>query len=371
MLSSKDFLRQHPEVMLGTDLNVIFDPPQIHAVPNAFSAPLRPRAANDWWTGMAMGFFSEQFRHIEALSDKRQDREIFWPDEESRRTIRNGGAVRIEHDAIYGGTLYKQFGHTITDSLARLYPFLSDKRFDHLPIIFQCPSEAQWQAFVGSSLASALSLSARNIIWANGPLSIRTLHYCDPLFQDGNFASAFLHKSMSELVPLHGNKQHKAKSARRRKIAYISRSRLSSGTNHVVNEEDIDHLAEKYGMDVIYPEIMSVVDQIDIYGDYDVVCGFPSSFFHVKLFHRNPCDIVVLVPDKPDALHINFVNIDVASSFDDRFAIVRADERDVKEGFTRSRWVDPDDIDAVMKAIRSGRTHPPEAAAPTRQPGAP
>lgn len=335
MLSSHEILENKPTLMMGTSLDARFAPPCFNILTNALSIPFIKRNAPRWWLAMEKGIFTADREHVVSLSDMRQNRKIYWPDDGVNLMLSEGSFKRIEGDLIYGGTVYEQFGHIITDSISRLYPYLVDDRYDKFPILFHCKSMNAWRSFICSDICLSLGLNNRNLILADSALSIERLHYSEALFQDGIFASKFLHEYMAKI-----RRVGEVSVSRSSSVAYISRTRLTGGTNVVVNEKMVEDLARSLGFDIFYPEELSIESQVSIYSRYNRICGFPSSFFHMKLFAKDPCKIIFLVPDAEDALHINFLNIDVSSSFRDKFVVIPATITNEKDGFARARCVD-------------------------------
>lgn len=68
---------------------------------------------------------------------------------------------------------------------------------------------------------------------------------------------------------------------------YLSRSRLGSGTRKVVNEVEIERMMARNGVEVLYPEELSIYEQIALFRRGRAY-GFLSSAFHNGAFSRSP-----------------------------------------------------------------------------------
>jgi len=292
-------------------------------IPNHYKRGMRT-----WWTRRSQGVFDKDCNHVEALSDIRSERRIWWPNEETYLTL---SEAKFEHydQAFYGGTIYDHFGHFLLDSLSRLYPILNEVRSRNSPILFHYPldsldRENVLNGYVGEFF-TLLGLAHEKIVFIDKPLLVSKLYYHEATFSDANFVSDSIKSSYPCL-------SQKTKTAKR---GFISKSKLQSGTGFTSQGEEIDEIFGSLGFDVIYPESIPLQEQIDIVQSYDVLIGFPSSFFHLKLFCKEGAKLIIMFPEIEEFLHTNFLNIDVGAEFYDAYIPLAAEPVDAPPGFAK------------------------------------
>tara|TARA_R100001510_G_C7656996_1_gene217980 strand:+ start:25949 stop:26995 length:1047 start_codon:yes stop_codon:yes gene_type:complete len=292
-------------------------------IPNHYKRGMRT-----WWTRRSQGVFDKDCNHVEALSDIRSERRIWWPNEETHLAL---SEAKFEHydQAFYGGTIYDHFGHFLLDSLSRLYPILNEVRSSNSPILFHYPldsldRENVLNGYVGDFFA-LLGLAHEKIVFIDKPLLVSKLYYHEATFSDANFVSDSIKSSYPCL-------SQKNKTAKR---GFISKSKLQSGTGFTSQGEEIDEIFGSLGFDVIYPESIPLQEQIDIVQSYDVLIGFPSSFFHLKLFCKEGAKLIIMFPEIEEFLHTNFLNIDVGAEFYDSYIPLAAEPVDAPLGFAK------------------------------------
>lgn len=286
------------------------------------------RGMRTWWTRRSQGVFDKDFQHVATLSDMRSERKIWWPNEETYATLSEAQFQNYE-EAFYGGTIYDHFGHFLLDSLSRLYPILNEVRDSNSPILFHYPldsldREKVLKGYVGEFL-TLLGLAHKKIVFINEPLLVNKLYFHEATFSDANFVSDSIKSSYPCL-------SHKPKTAKK---GFISKSKLQSGTGFTSQGEEIDEIFESLGFDVIYPESIALQEQIDIVQSYDVLIGFPSSFFHLKLFCKEGAKLIIMFPEIDEFLHTNFLNIDVGAAFYDSYIPLAAEPVDAPPGFAK------------------------------------
>ncbi|RDV26562.1 glycosyltransferase family 61 protein [Alteromonas aestuariivivens] len=318
-----------PSSIFG-QLNIVRDDSQekqlkdAHLVPSYYKKGMR-----SWWTRRAQGVFDQNFVHVSELSDIRAERKIWWPTDETRAELTNA-QFDVLDEAFYGGTIYDHFGHFVLDSLSRLYPLLPAIHASDKPVVFHYPRDSisveQIQNGYMGAFFDLLEIEFNRIIFLDNPLKIKSLTYHSPTFSDANFTVAEVNKHFPTLSDV-------KKSSRR---GFVSKSKLKTGTAYPTQGLEIDQIFESMGFDIIYPETLNLKDQVDIIQSYDLLVGFPSSFFHLKLFCKNGARLVIMFPDIDEILHVNFLNIDIGAGFSDFFIPVESSPVESPEGFAKA-----------------------------------
>jgi hypothetical protein len=344
-LTALDFFKINADSILGSRLSIA-GPSSFHAVQDAMLMPTHYVGGTPkWWLRRQQGVFANDGRHIEKLSDRRGERFIWWPGSELRKKAE--GADFLDYDSgVYGGTIYLHFGHFLLDSLSRIYPFLNKFGTIKGPIFFHAqPLDGEIDILSIPHIKGIfeyLSLDREKIVLVDRPIKVKNLEYSDATFFDGIFSSLSLGWNIES------KKTEKRIPYLSKKIAYVSRSKLKTGTSYISNSIDVDKLMEKKGFKVIFPETLSISEQISIFNEFDLLCGFPSSFFHLKTIAQSRPPILYFIPQCQESIHINFLNIDLSLGFNDQFCSMKAELQPTPEKFVRAFSMDIREIEHVV-----------------------
>ncbi len=321
--------------------------------------PWQHRDVEAWRLRHSLGVFDGQGNHVTALSDQRGERSLCFPPAHLEQARFNRNRALSKEVVLYGGTLYDHFGHLLMD-MGRAYQLLRLFRHTKLPIWFHdCTPHRgsvlrlamvrEWLACLG--IAERVRIVRR-------PLLARQLISAPALYRDRQFVSADLRPACQTALKPKLRRQLEQAGPPRRRLAYLSRHRLSSGSTHFAGEgELVERLADLPHVDVICPEQLDFADKITLYRRYEVVAGFPQSCMNLKLF--TPGDdlaLQVMFSAGPRSLSSSWVNIEHATGFGDQLvdcsALEQGDASDPEDPqvgtFLRSNRFNGD---AVLDAI--------------------
>lgn len=173
---------------------------------------------------------------------------------------------------IYGGCLFGHFGHFIWESLARLYAI---RQCNAYPILFISPNdkvyEVQKRHFQTIGIKNEILLvkkaaSVENLIYSPPGSSL------EPLFITDEQIDALKYLSFP-----------KPEEGLQRKI-WLSRTKLKYGK--LLNEQAIEEELKKIGYDIIYPELLTLREQVRLVSTASVVAGCDGSAFYSLLFAK-------------------------------------------------------------------------------------
>jgi capsular polysaccharide biosynthesis protein len=217
---------------------------------NATIIPLE--GTMDFFTG---GVFSSDGQFIEdSLLDRGKPAELQKPIQHLSGTY------------IYGGCLFRHFGHFIWESLSRLYTIRQCKES---PILFISPDDGYREFF------KLLGVN-NEIFLINVPSSVENLIYSHP-----GSSLAPLYITDEQINALKYYNFNKNKKNTNEKI-WLSRSKLLFGT--VINELSIEKILAIIGYKIIYPEMLLLQEQVRLISTSDIVAGFDGSQFYSLLF---------------------------------------------------------------------------------------
>ena len=198
--------------------------------------------------------------------------------------VRHGEIEDVLPDGeyVYGGRWNNHFGHFLTESLVRLWPFAGGKP-PHVKIIMHGDGGPQnWFGDVRKAeILAGLELTADDFVHIDRPTRIRRLTVPHSSFQQqkyGHVAYGRLCQAMGrrllggELPPLN------------HRPAWLSKSQLGRGVRRTVNEHEVEAVLERHGVEVIFPERFSFPELVGFFASRSCVLGTLQSGHNVSLF---------------------------------------------------------------------------------------
>lgn len=180
----------------------------------------------------------------------------------------------------YGHHVTHHFGHFLFSILARLWalPYGRSTRFKIL--VLHLPSKATMDGFAGQMLA-ALGITEKDLIAFDRPMRLRSVIVPAPAFRENNLAYS-AYRSLCQAI---GRTFVPPSTVTPNdKPIFLSKSRLSSGLNTFSNEGDLLEIIERRGIEIVYPETLSIEQQIRLFKERRFVLGVVGSAFHTCIF---------------------------------------------------------------------------------------
>ncbi len=184
-------------------------------------------------------------------------------------------------EVIYGGLFHTHWGHFLLENLQRLWY----AKNHNLPIVWCCntssfcaPSQFRaWQ----SELFNALGIYNKHIFLTE-PTQFAKVHFPEP----GTSINLYVHPEHVKFLGFYESKPIPGK------YVYFSRSKVRSCTN----EDLIDALLKKRGWTIIYPETLSVTQQLKALNSAEVCFMIGGSAQHSLLLTKNLQTRFIIVP---------------------------------------------------------------------------
>lgn len=348
----------HP--CLWGELTMREDPGLEHWQDATLLPPRRRAGQTLWWRRYGFGVFDASGQHLPQLSDMRGKRHCCHPEPRLDDNPYRVDRLRQHEVVLYGGTLYDQFGHLILDS-GRAYQLLRDYRNSDLPIWFhdasphRHPRSILKLALVQDWLKQ-LGLRQRAKL-IRRPIRARQLISCSALYNDRGHASRGLVDACAAALKPRLRERLEAIGRPRRRLAYLSRHRLSQGSTHYAQEAElVGRLAELPHVDVICPEDLTFEEKLGLYRRYDVIAGFPQACMGLKMFVPGAFRAhQVMFIAGPRSLSSTWVNIDRATGGGDTYVDCDPGEQQIvaddrSSPFLRSNRFE---ISTALHAIRT------------------
>lgn len=157
-------------------------------------------------------------------------------------------------------------------------------------------------------LFGALNISKSDFIRFSSPKKIKRLIVPAPAFEEASFAyrryASFCHTVGKKLA---GHLMGKIDL----RPVYLSKSKLKSGVRHIINEDVICHRLAENGIEIVYPETLSLEEQIALWANRPYITGFSGSAFHTSIFV--PRDYIFMI-NYNMVTYSNFNLIDLANN---------------------------------------------------------
>lgn len=290
--------------------------------PPKFIAGAKPAAFDDWFFGdhwiPEIGLYNITNLHL--LSDRilvRDNKILLLPEngihEESVRNIISNGlgrgqqVLRIDEEVVLlCGPAYQMYGHWLVDFLPRLFCLV--KAGYSLPSLrYLLPADI---AIFAKQWLEALGISERQIIFYDKitqqcaisraiiPTNLRGHSLSNPLLGEAfRYFKSVIQKTVSPLAD--------------RKI-FISRRRWGNMTRQLINTTEIEEFFAENGFEIIYPEDLSIRDQVEMFSASGVIAGEYGTGLHGSVFAPASAKIIAL---RGNHAHPSFLQSGICSVF--------------------------------------------------------
>lgn len=185
----------------------------------------------------------------------------------------------------WGGCIIGHYGHFIMDVLPRWWAYKNYKYSGYklgINIKGHTESEILSMNWLREFLI-IIGIDREDLYVFKSNTCVESMMIAYPLFMDRNY----YHKSISSFFWSIGkNAESFVPKEKFTGEYYLSRKKLKSGTRQIVNENEIEEIMKKNKIEILYPEELSVFEQISIFRRGKVY-GFLSSAFHNSAFAKN------------------------------------------------------------------------------------
>ncbi len=203
-------------------------------------------------------------------------------------------------EVIYGGIFFMHWGHFLLEDLQRLW-YAKEK---NIPIVWvgvngfsHTPSQFKsWQNEIFQSLGIC-----NEHIFLNEPTQFAKVHFPEP----GSGINTHIHPQQAQFLGYHEEEPIAGK------YVYFSRAKIRGCTN----EESLEVLLKKRGWQIVYPEDLSVAQQLKAMSSAKVCFMIGGSAQHTLLLTKNVQTRFIVIPRE----HTETFNIIANSKSDNYF----------------------------------------------------
>lgn len=183
-------------------------------------------------------------------------------------TRNEGESVQeLDEEVVFLGWYRSHFGNFLLESMARTWilsdvppdvrvTFLNGLSSDHGPISIQ--------------MLEALGIPESRVLTIDRPTRIRRLLIPEPLYEVGYAAhtgASHPHRRIAERILGDGS------AGRSDQPVYLSRRMLHGGARHIAGESQLEDLLRENGILVVYPDGMTLSDQVRLFNRHtDIIC---------------------------------------------------------------------------------------------------
>ena len=195
----------------------------------------------------------------------------------------------LDVDAVYLGTLEDHFGHFLLEHTTRLHALLKQQYRGKKYILVNNRQLVSVSDFV-YQLFALLGIDKEDLIIVSSTVGIRRLHIPDVAFEIPHMSSATfgdIFDVAASAVP----------AVKKHEKVYVSRLKL--GERATFGEEQVQQIFVSNGYEVIYPESMSLKEQISFMKHCKCLAGIAGSALHLSLFMPSGGTVVQIKRNKP------------------------------------------------------------------------
>lgn len=88
---------------------------------------------------------------------------------------------------------------------------------------------------------------------------------------------------------------------------YLSKTRFTAGHRNIENEKRVEDILKSKGWNIVYPEMLTPQEQVDLWRYADVVAGVEGSAMHTALLtDQLPFKVILLSSEPPAPFHWDF-----------------------------------------------------------------
>lgn len=189
--------------------------------------------------------------------------------------------------AWFGGYAFDHFGHFLLEGLSRIAA--PELLASGDPVVFFDPMRIGTPRRYMADLFQAVGLDPARVVFCNRVTDVGVLQCCEPAIE-----------VRGRVRPQRYEVFHRAVARRigpvstRNGIIYLSRSRLQ-GRRSIAGETEIEAwLAGTYGAKIVYPEMLSIDEQLQLQSTSALIIGCEGSALHLPILLGTEMNLIAL-----------------------------------------------------------------------------
>ncbi len=196
----------------------------------------------------------------------------------------------------FGGKIHPHYGHFLLSSLSRFWPYIKDKRPACKILMHEETPPAHWFSFPHIDFCfRRLGLTPDDFVVFSEPTKIKRLIIAAPCFEEEHYAHTIFAEMCNKIgkyTTVEPNEIDRNKSV----PVYLSKAKLNSGVWRFSNESEVTDILQQHGIQIVYPEQLSLFEQIELFVQRKWIVSSMASCLHTSIFSWT----------KPNLIGINY-----------------------------------------------------------------
>lgn len=200
----------------------------------------------------------------------------------------------VEDDAIYLGHYMGQYGHFLMETISTFWALKYSR--GHLPVFHPFIFGTSRPSFA-TEMLELFSIPQERIVWLSENVRFRRL-----LVPQRTFGlNSFVHDLYMQ--PISFVKEKAGDYRSNQSPVFFSRARLKNDPRGFRNAQEVDRMMRDLGISVVYPEELSVIEQVRVCLGCSALIGFSGSALHNAVFLKKGARVIEIAdwrsPGKP------------------------------------------------------------------------
>lgn len=171
-----------------------------------------------------------------------------------------------------GGDRFFHFGHFLIEGMERAWPTLL-KKYKNAKLVYVSSRDSMPGYAI--EFLRLLGVDASRVILLNKSARFRELYVPERASHIGQYTSSVQNDVYQTIAKNAGNKNFGD-------MVYLSRGRM--GARSIFGEEQVQRIFEKNGFKIIYPETLSITEQVQLASGAKCIAGIAGSALHLAAF---------------------------------------------------------------------------------------
>ena len=257
-------------------------PLKVKTVDNGIILPVRPKESGKLYNCRG-GVCDPDFKFIAGYDNYGKSKGFIHIDE--AYTVERNEPVQSNEEVIFGGALIYHFGHFMIECTSRLWYLVQNPSPDK-KIIFLPMGQWTFKPWVYEFL-ELFGLPEDRIVILDKPMQFKSVTVPDQaVFIITRYSKEFLmpfKQMLSNVQPTEGV----------RKI-FLSRSKELSSARSIYNQEYFEEFYRAHGYEIVYPEKLSIAEQISLVSGADEIVTFLGTLSHWVIYCRPSTKLIIL-----------------------------------------------------------------------------
>lgn len=227
---------------------------------------------------------------------------------------------------LYGGSFIAHYGHFLLSSVGRFWPFAVPAlraSLENLPILVHAAQGLDYWfglSFV-AELFEGLGLARERFVTFDAPTLIPRLVVPGPSLIE----MKRIHPAYARLARQIGSRLSPRVPAPNGRPVWFSRTQVKPASQGFENEGELEAVLAAFGVDIAYPEQLSIAQKLQLFAERRVIAGTVSSVFHTAAFcPTRPATSIALNPSLK--VNANYLMIDRVAGLDARYRHIEAED---------------------------------------------